>query len=33
MTGLVGVRIDDHVDVQVEGFEFKSPFTLNERGQ
>ncbi len=33
MTGLVGVRIDDHVDVQVDGFEFKSPFTLNDRGQ
>ena len=26
------VRIDDHIDVQVDGFEFKSPFTLNERG-
>jgi hypothetical protein len=31
--GLVGVRIDDSIDVQVDGFEFKSPFQLNDRGQ
>ena len=31
--GLVGVRIDGQVDVQVDGFEVKSPFQLNERGQ
>lgn len=31
--GLVGVRIDDHVDVQIDGLEIKAPFTLNERGQ
>jgi hypothetical protein len=31
--GLVGVRIDDQIDVQVDGFEVKSPFQLNERGQ
>ncbi|MSO83240.1 MAG: hypothetical protein EXQ53_08105 [Acidobacteria bacterium] len=31
--GLVGVRIDDHIDVQVEGFEIKAPFALNDRGQ
>ena len=31
--GLVGVRIEDKVDVQVDGFEFKAPFTLNDRGQ
>ena len=31
--GLVGVRIDDHIDVQVDGIEIKSPFQLNERGQ
>ncbi len=31
--GIVGVRIDDHIDVQVDGFEVKAPFTLNERGQ
>jgi len=33
MTGIVGVRIDDQIDVQVEGFEYKSPFQLNDRGQ
>src|SRR5947207_8892593 len=31
--GIVGVRIDDQVDVQVDGFLFQSPFTLNDRGQ
>lgn len=31
--GVVGVRIDDQVDVQVDGFFFESPFQLNERGQ
>ena len=31
--GLVGVRIDDQIDVQVDGFEVRSPFPLNERGQ
>ena len=31
--GIVGVRIDDQIDVQVEGFEVKAPFTLNDRGQ
>jgi hypothetical protein len=31
--GLVGVRIDDQIDVQVDGFEFQSPFALNDRGQ
>ncbi|HEY3158018.1 MAG TPA: hypothetical protein VGJ78_03580 [Vicinamibacterales bacterium] len=31
--GIVGVRIDDAVDVQVDGFFFESPFQLNERGQ
>jgi len=33
MAGLVGVRIDDHIDVQIDGLEVKSPFTLNDRGQ
>jgi len=31
--GLVGVRIDDPIDVQVDGFLYESPFTLNDRGQ
>ncbi len=31
--GIVGIRIDDQVDVQVDGFLFQSPFTLNDRGQ
>ena len=31
--GLAGIRIDDPVDVQVDGFEVMSPFRLNERGQ
>ena len=31
--GVVGVRIDDPIDVQVDGFFFESPFQLNERGQ
>ena len=31
--GIVGVRIDDQVDVQVDGFFFESPFQLNDRGQ
>jgi hypothetical protein len=31
--GVVGVRIDDQVDVQVDGFFFESPFQLNDRGQ
>lgn len=31
--GVVGVRVDDPVDVQVDGFFFESPFTLNDRGQ
>jgi len=31
--GLVGVRIDDQIDVQVDGFEVKAPFQLNDRGQ
>ena len=31
--GLVGVRLDDRIDVQVEGFEIRSPFTPPERGQ
>src|SRR5262245_3908831 len=31
--GFVGVRIDDPIDVQVDGFFFESPFRLNERGQ
>lgn len=31
--GVVGVRIDAPIDVQVEGFFFESPFQLNDRGQ
>jgi hypothetical protein len=31
--GVVGVRVDDPIDVQVDGFFFESPFTLNDRGQ
>jgi hypothetical protein len=31
--GIVGVRIDDRIDVQIDGFEVKSPFTPPERGQ
>jgi hypothetical protein len=31
--GVVGVRIDDPIDVQVDGFLFQSPFQLNDRGQ
>jgi hypothetical protein len=31
--GLVGIRIDDQIDVQVDGVEIKSPFPLNDRGQ
>jgi hypothetical protein len=31
--GIVGVRIDDPIDVQVDGFFFESPFQLNDRGQ
>jgi hypothetical protein len=31
--GVVGIRIDNRIDVQVGGFEIKSPFTPPERGQ
>ena len=31
--GLVGVRIDDQIDVQVDNFFYESPFSLNDRGQ
>jgi hypothetical protein len=31
--GIVGVRIDDAIDVQVDNFFFESPFQLNDRGQ
>jgi hypothetical protein len=31
--GVVGVRIDDPIDVQVDNFFFESPFRLNDRGQ
>jgi len=31
--GIVGVRIDDPVDVQVDNFIYESPFSLNDRGQ
>jgi len=31
--GIVGVRVDDPIDVQVDGFFFESPFQLNDRGQ
>ena len=31
--GVVGVRIDDPIDVQVDNFFFESPFQLNDRGQ
>jgi len=31
--GIVGVRVDDPIDVQVDGFLFQSPFSLNDRGQ
>lgn len=31
--GVVGVRIDDPIDVQVDDFFFESPFSLNDRGQ
>ena len=31
--GIVGVRIDDPIDVQVDNFFFESPFQLNDRGQ
>ena len=33
IAGLVGVRIDDPIDVQVDGFFYESPFQLNDRGQ
>jgi hypothetical protein len=31
--GIAGVRLDDPIDVQVDGFMAESPFTLNDRGQ
>jgi hypothetical protein len=31
--GIAGVRVDDPIDVQVDGFFFESPFRLNDRGQ
>jgi hypothetical protein len=31
--GIVGVRIDDQLEVQVDNFFFESPFQLNDRGQ
>jgi hypothetical protein len=31
--GIAGVRVDDPIDVQVDGFFFESPFQLNDRGQ
>ncbi len=31
--GIVGVRIDDRIELQVDGFELKSPFTPPQRGQ
>jgi hypothetical protein len=31
--GVVGVRLDDPIDVQVDDFFFESPFSLNDRGQ
>ena len=31
--GVVGVRVDDPIDVQVDSFLFQSPFQLNDRGQ
>ena len=31
--GIAGVRVDDPIDVQVDGFFFESPFSLNDRGQ
>ena len=31
--GVVGVRLDDPIDVQVDNFFFESPFQLNDRGQ
>jgi hypothetical protein len=31
--GILGVRSDDQIDVQVDGFFFESPFSLNDRGQ
>jgi hypothetical protein len=31
--GIVGVRIDDSIEVQVDNFFFESPFQLNDRGQ
>ena len=31
--GIVGVRIDDQVELQIDGFELKSPFTPPQRGQ
>ena len=31
--GVVGVRIDDQLELQVDGFELKSPFTPPQRGQ
>jgi hypothetical protein len=31
--GIVGVRIDNPIDVQVDNFFFESPFRLNDRGQ
>jgi hypothetical protein len=31
--GIVGVRIDDQIELQVDGFELKYPFTPPQRGQ
>jgi hypothetical protein len=31
--GIVGVRIDGDIDLQVDAFELKSPFTPPQRGQ
>ena len=31
--GVVGVRLDDPIDVQVDNFFFESPFQLSDRGQ
>jgi methionine aminopeptidase len=31
--GLVGIRIDGDIDLQVDAFELKSPFTPPQRGQ
>ena len=32
-SGIAGIRIDGEIDLQVDAFEVKSPFTPPQRGQ